>query len=107
MVQLDSMKEFIERTIKDRNEVSTKSTHMYAKSYTTSIDILKMYAIYQHHKLQQLECKGNLKQHVALFVRTSNNPGTDEDYLVKMFVRSLKGNVFDWCTNIEPNSIDY
>ncbi|KAK4724172.1 hypothetical protein R3W88_026951 [Solanum pinnatisectum] len=51
MIPLDRLKEFIEGTIKDKYEVSTKSSHMY-------------------------------------------------------FVRSLKGNTFDWYRNLEPNSID-
>ena len=40
------------------------------------------------------------------FVETCNNAGTYGDYLVKQFVRSLKGNAFDWYTDLEPNSID-
>ena len=30
----------------------------------------------------------------------------DGDLLVKQFVRSLKGNAFDWYTDIKPGSID-
>ncbi|KAG8380603.1 hypothetical protein BUALT_Bualt06G0032900 [Buddleja alternifolia] len=52
---------------------------------------------YQPPKLQQLDGKGNPKQHVAHFMETSNNAGTDGDLLVKQYVRSLKGNAFD-CT---------
>ncbi|KAK2991048.1 hypothetical protein RJ640_019369 [Escallonia rubra] len=36
-----------------------------------------------------------------------SSTGTKGDLLVKQFVRSLKGNAFDWYTNIEPKSIDY
>ena len=39
-------------------------------------------------------------------METCNNAGTYGDYLVKQFVRSLKGNAFDWYTDLEPNSID-
>ncbi|KAL0428152.1 UNVERIFIED_CONTAM: hypothetical protein Slati_2990000 [Sesamum latifolium] len=35
-----------------------------------------------------------------------NNAGTYGDHLVKQFVRSLKGNAFDWCTDLEAYSID-
>ena len=38
-------------------------------------------------------------------METCNNAGTYGDYLVKQFVRSLKGNAFDWYTDLEPNSI--
>ena len=106
MIPLDRLKEFIEETIKDKYEVSTKSSHMYAKSYTARIDNFKMPTGYQPPKFQQFEGKGNLKQHVAHFVETCNNAGTYGDYLVKQFVRSLKGNAFDWYTDLEPNSID-
>ena len=44
MISLDRLKEFIEGTIKDKYEVSTKSSHMYAKPYTARIDNYKMSA---------------------------------------------------------------
>ena len=50
--------------------------------------------------------KGNTKQHIAHFVETCENAGTQEDLLVKKFVCSLKGNAFDWYTNLELESID-
>ena len=65
-----------------------------------------MPAGYQLPKFQQFEGKGNPKQHVAHFVETCNNAGTYGDYLVKQFVRSLKGNTFDWYMDLEPNFID-
>ena len=79
---------------------------MYANPYTARIDNFKMPAGYQPPKFQQFKGKGNPKQHVAHFVETCNNAGTYGDYLVKQFVRSLKGNAFDWYTDLEPNSID-
>ncbi|KAK4721412.1 hypothetical protein R3W88_011645 [Solanum pinnatisectum] len=79
---------------------------MYAKLYTVRIDNFKMPAGYQPPKFQQFEGKGNPKQHVAHFVETCNNYGTYGDHLVKQFVPSLKGNNFDWYTNLEPNSIN-
>ncbi|KAK4731512.1 hypothetical protein R3W88_024500 [Solanum pinnatisectum] len=42
MIPLNRLKEFIEGTIKDKYEVSTKSSHMYAKPYTARIDNFKM-----------------------------------------------------------------
>ncbi|KAL0462145.1 UNVERIFIED_CONTAM: hypothetical protein Slati_0102100 [Sesamum latifolium] len=57
-------------------------------------------------KLQQFDGKGNPKQHVAHFTETCNDAGTYGDHLVKQFVRSLKGNAFDWYTDLEANSID-
>ncbi|XP_070039293.1 uncharacterized protein [Nicotiana tomentosiformis] len=65
-----------------------------------------MPAGYQPPKFQQFDGKGNPKQHVENFVETCNNAGTYEDYLIKQFVRSLKGNAFDWYTDLEAGSID-
>ncbi|XP_073137360.1 uncharacterized protein [Henckelia pumila] len=61
---------------------------------------------YQPPKFQQFDGKGNPKQHVAHFIETCNNAGKYGDYLVKQFVRSLKGNAFDWYTDLEPCSIN-
>ena len=61
---------------------------------------------YQPPKFQQFDGKGNPKQHVAHFVETCNNAGTEGDLLVKQFVRSLRGNAFDWYTDLEPELID-
>ena len=44
MISLDLLREFIEGIIKDKYEVSTKSSHMYAKPYTARIDNYKMSA---------------------------------------------------------------
>jgi len=61
---------------------------------------------YQPPKFQQFDGKGNPRQHVAHFVETCNNAGTNGDLMVKQFVRSLKGNAFDWYTDLESGSID-
>ena len=57
-------------------------------------------------KFLQFDGKGNPKQHIAHFVETCENAGTQGDLLVKQFVHSLKGNVFDWYTDLEPKSIN-
>lgn len=79
---------------------------MYAKPYTTRVDRLKMHAGYQPLKFQQFDGKGNPKQHIAHFVETCNNADTDGDLMVKQFLCLLKGNAFDWYTDIKPGSID-
>ena len=68
---------------------------MYSKPYTKRIDNLRMPMGYQPSKFQSFDGKGNPKQHVAHFIETCNNAGTDGDLLVKQFVRSLRGNAFD------------
>jgi len=54
-----------------------------------------MPAGYQPLKFQQFNGKGNPKQHIAHFIETCNNAGTDRDLLKKQFVRTLWGNAFD------------
>ncbi|KAL0378757.1 UNVERIFIED_CONTAM: hypothetical protein Sradi_3181200 [Sesamum radiatum] len=106
LIHVDQLKEFIEGTIRRKIEGSSKSSLTYSKPYTPRIDNLKMPMGYQPPKFQQFDGKGNPKQHVAHFVETRNNAGTYGDHLVKQFIRSLKGNVFDWYTDLEAGSID-
>ncbi|KAL0415691.1 UNVERIFIED_CONTAM: hypothetical protein Slati_3401000 [Sesamum latifolium] len=94
-----------EGTIRSKIEGSSKSSLTYSKPYTPRIDSLKMPMGYQP-QFQQFDGKGNLKQHVAHFVETCNNAGTYGDHLVKQFVRLLKGNAFEWYTDLEAGSID-
>ena len=61
---------------------------------------------YQPPKFQQFDRKGNLKQNIAHFIETCNNADTDEDLLTKQFMHTLRGNSFDWYTDLEPKSID-
>ena len=61
---------------------------------------------YQTLKFLQFDEKGNPKQHIAYFVETCENAGTQGGFLVKQFIHLLKGNVFDWYTDLEPKSID-
>ncbi|KAL0305197.1 UNVERIFIED_CONTAM: hypothetical protein Scaly_2993100 [Sesamum calycinum] len=101
LIPVDQLKEFIEGTIRSKIEGSSKSSLTYSMPYTPSIGSLKMLMGYQPPKFQQFDGKGNPKQHVAHFIETCNNEGTYADYLVKQFVRSLKGNAFDWYTDLE------
>ena len=50
--------------------------------------------------------KGNPKQHIAHFVETCENVGTQGGLFVKQFVHSLMGNAIDWYTDLKPESID-
>ncbi|KAK4390346.1 hypothetical protein Sango_2097900 [Sesamum angolense] len=107
--QVDScgqLKEFIEATIRSKIEGSSRSSFTYSKPYNPRIDCLKMPMGYQPPKFQQFDGKGNAKQHVTHFVETCNNAGTYDDHLVKQFVRSLRGNAFDWYIGLEAGSIN-
>ena len=64
---------------------------------------MRMLNGYQPPKFLQFDGKGNPKQHVAHFVETCENAGTQGGLFVKQFVRSLKGNAFDWYTDLEPD----
>ena len=79
---------------------------MYSKPYTKRIDILQIPAGYQPPKFQQFDEKGNPKQHIAYFIETCNNVSTDGELLIKRFMCTLRGNTFNWYTDLEPNSID-
>ncbi|KAM2965711.1 hypothetical protein FF1_026236 [Malus domestica] len=96
----------ITNTIKAQYEGSSNTPGLYSKPYSKKIDALRMPKGYQPPKFMQFDGKGNPKQHVAHFVETCNNAGTERDYLAKQFVRSLKGNAFEWYTDLEPESIN-
>ncbi|KAM2811692.1 hypothetical protein COP1_044303 [Malus domestica] len=96
----------ITSTVKAQYEGSSNTSGLYSKPYSKKIDTLKMPRGYQPPKFIQFDGKGNPKHHVAHFVKTCNNAGTEWDYLAKQFVRSLKGNAFEWYTDLEPESIN-
>ena len=85
---------------------SSTSSLTYSKLYTKRIDNIRMPNGYQPLKFLQFDGKGNPKQHIAHFVETYENAGTQGDLLVKRFVHSLKGNIFDWYTDLELESIN-
>ncbi|KAM1743769.1 hypothetical protein TB2_013240 [Malus domestica] len=100
------LQEMIASTVKAQYEGSSNTSGLYSKPYSKKIDALKMPRGYQPPKFMQFDGKGNPKKHVAHFVETCNNAGTEGDYLAKQFVRSLKGNAFEWYTDLEPESIN-
>ncbi|KAM1020072.1 hypothetical protein ACFX13_042117 [Malus domestica] len=102
---IQQLQEMITNTIKAQYEGSSNTSRLYSKPYSKKIDALRMPRGYQPPKFMQLDGKGNPKQHAAHFVETCNNAGTEGDYLAKQFVRSLKGNTFEWYTDLEPESI--
>ena len=105
-LSIQQLHEMIANTIKVQYEGSSNTSMLYSKPYSKKIDALKMPRGYQPPKFMQFDGKGNPKQHVAHFVETCNNAGTEGDYLAKQFVRSLKGNAFEWYTDLEPESIN-
>ncbi|KAH7845297.1 hypothetical protein Vadar_000397 [Vaccinium darrowii] len=106
LIPVDQLKEFIMGAIAEKDVRSSQVFRSYTKPYTRRIEQLKMPENYQPPNFLQFNGMGNPKQHVAHFVETCSNAGTDGDLLVKQFVRSLKGYAFDWYIDLEPNSID-
>ena len=100
------IQDLIANAVKIQVGRGARKTHLYAKPYTKRVDALYMPYGYQPPKFQQLDEKGNLKQHVAHFIETYNNASMDNDLMVKQFVRALKGIAFDWYTDLELESID-
>ncbi|KAM1240827.1 hypothetical protein ACFX2J_046097 [Malus domestica] len=105
-LSIQQLQEMITNTIKAQYEGSSHTSLFYSKPYSKKIDALKMPMGYQPPKFMQFDGKGNPKQHIAHFVETCNNVGTERDYLAKQFVRSLKGNAFEWYMDLEPESIN-
>ena len=60
-----------------------RRTDLYTKPFTEMVDAICMPHGYQPPKFQQFNGTGNPKQHVAYFIETYNNAGTDGDLMVK------------------------
>ncbi|KAM2246588.1 hypothetical protein ACFXTI_007392 [Malus domestica] len=105
-LSIQQLQEMITNIIKAQYEWSSHASTLYSKPYSRKIDAFRMPMGYQPSKFMQFDRKGNPKQHMAHFVETCNNAGTEGDYLAKQFVRLLKGNAFEWYTDLEPESIN-
>ncbi|KAL6191705.1 hypothetical protein ACLB2K_038095 [Fragaria x ananassa] len=105
-LSVQQLQDMIAKAIKAQYGGSSRDTLTYSKPYTKWLDNLRMPTSYQPSKFQQFDGKGNPKQHIAHFIETCNNAGTDGDHLMKQFVRLLRGMAFEWFTNLEPESID-
>ncbi|KAI4372914.1 hypothetical protein MLD38_011095 [Melastoma candidum] len=95
-ISAKAMMKLIKKAVKRKLEGKSSSSSAYYKPYSRRIEGLKMPVGYQPPYFRQFDGKGNPRQHVAHFVETCNNAGTDGDWMVKQFVRPLKRNAFDW-----------
>ncbi|KAM2685923.1 hypothetical protein EV2_008878 [Malus domestica] len=84
---IQQLQEMIANTIKAQYEGSSHDSVLYSKPYSKKIDALKMPRGYQPPKFMQFDGKGNPNQHVAHFIETCSNAGTEGDYFVA--VRAL------------------
>ncbi|KAL0440283.1 UNVERIFIED_CONTAM: hypothetical protein Slati_2511300 [Sesamum latifolium] len=105
-VSVEHVKNTVNEAIAKIYETRVQAFKSYVKPYTKRIQQLKMPENYQPPKFQQFNGHADPRQHIAHFVETCNNAGTDGDLLVKQFVLSLKVAAFDWYIDLEVNSID-
>ncbi|KAL0416617.1 UNVERIFIED_CONTAM: hypothetical protein Slati_3493600 [Sesamum latifolium] len=103
---IQQWQEMITKTIKTQYGKTTQNSPAYSKSYTKRLDALRMLMGYQPLELQQFEERSNPKEHIAHFTETCNNVGTNGNLLAKQFLRSLKGNAFNWYIDLEPKTIN-
>ncbi|KAA0064819.1 retrotransposon gag protein [Cucumis melo var. makuwa] len=104
-LSVQQLQDMIANSIRAQYGGPPQTSFMYSKPYIKRIDNLRMPLGYQPPKFQQFDGKGNPKQHIAYFVETCENAGSRGDQLVRQFVRSLKGNAFEWYTDLEPEGI--
>ncbi|KAL0391527.1 UNVERIFIED_CONTAM: hypothetical protein Slati_4537800 [Sesamum latifolium] len=93
-VSVEHVKNTVNEAIEKIYETRVQAFKSYVKPYTKRIEQLKMAENYQPPKFQQFNDHGDPRQHIAHFVETCNNVGTDGDLLVKQFVLSLKRRYF-------------
>ncbi|KAA0055890.1 ty3-gypsy retrotransposon protein [Cucumis melo var. makuwa] len=105
-LSVQQLQEMIANSIKTQYGGLAQTFSLYSKPYTKRIDNMRIPHGYQPPKFQQFNRKDNPKQHVAHFIETCEPAGTRGDLLVKQFVRTLKGNAFDWYIDLEPESIN-
>ena len=105
-ISVQQLQDMITNTIRAQYRGFSTSSLTYSKSYTKRINNMRMPNGYQPPKFLQFDGKGNPKQHIAHFIETCENAKTQGGLLVKQFVRSLKGNTFDWYTDLELDSIN-
>ena len=104
LLSIQQLQEMIANSIKAQYGGHAQTFSLYSKP--KRIENLRMLNGYQPTKFQQFDIKGNSKQHIAHFIETCETVGTLGDLLVKQFVRTRKGNVFDWYIDLELESID-
>jgi len=95
----EKIQELIANAVKTQLGVRSQKSHLYTKPYTKRINALRMSYGYQPPKFNKFDGRGDPNQHVAHFIKRCN-VGTGGDLLVKQFVRTLKGIVFNWYTDL-------
>ncbi|KAA0054831.1 ty3-gypsy retrotransposon protein [Cucumis melo var. makuwa] len=73
-ISVQQLRDMIANSIRAQFEGLPQTSFMYSKPYAKRIDNLRMPLGYQPPKFQQFDGKSNLKQHIAHFVETYENP---------------------------------
>ncbi|KAL0428223.1 UNVERIFIED_CONTAM: hypothetical protein Slati_2997100 [Sesamum latifolium] len=105
-ISVEHVKNTVNEAIAKTYETRVQVFKSYMKPYTKRIEKLRMLENHQPPKFQQFNGHGDPWQHIAHFVETCNNAGTDGDLLAKQFFLSLKDVAFDWYIGLEANSTD-
>ncbi|KAL0379261.1 UNVERIFIED_CONTAM: hypothetical protein Sradi_3231600 [Sesamum radiatum] len=105
-ISVEHVKNTVNEAIANAYDARAQPFKSYIKPYTKRIEQWRVPENYQPPKFQQFNGHGDPRQHIAHFVETCNNAGTDGDLLVKQFVLFLKDAAFDWYIDLEANSID-
>ncbi|KAL0413181.1 UNVERIFIED_CONTAM: hypothetical protein Sradi_1519800 [Sesamum radiatum] len=82
-ISVEHVKNTVNEAIAKIYETRVQVFKSYMKPYTKRIEQLRMPENYQPPKFQQFNGQGDPRQHIAHFVETCNNAGTDGDLLVK------------------------
>ncbi|KAK4390304.1 hypothetical protein Sango_2093700 [Sesamum angolense] len=106
VVFIEHVKNTVNKAVTNTYGIRVQVFKSYVKPYTKRIEQLEMSESYQLPKFQQLHGHEDPRQHIAHFVETCNNVGTDGDLLVNQFILSLKDTAFDWYIDLQENSID-
>ena len=75
-ISIQQLQDMITNTIRAQYGGSFTSSLIYSKPYTKHIDNMRMPNGYQPPKFLQFDGKGNPKQHIAYFIETYENAGT-------------------------------
>ena len=78
-IVIEQIQDLVANAIKEQLGGDVCKTHLYIKPYTKRVDALYMPRGYQPPKFQKFDGDDNLKQHVAHFIETCNNAGTNDD----------------------------
>ncbi|KAK4407866.1 hypothetical protein Sango_0367600 [Sesamum angolense] len=81
-ISIENVKNTINEAMTNAYGLDLKFSN-YGKPYTKRIEQLRMPENHQPPKFQQFNGHGDPRQHIAHFIETCNNAGTDGDLLVK------------------------